>query len=186
MPNITEPFASNVLEAATPAFTFSRSKDGSVASGVLGGLDADNAGNGVLCRVGGTEYTAIIPSADLRIWRLPVAFVIPGATTGVKTTLSLQNPFGIDLIVSDAFLDLVTIKASGQIDVGFANANNGAASTLFNNQSVGTAGVFIGTRGTIWKGTGNGSWLTFNVDVDSDAAAGTLLLVCASRSSSVS
>lgn len=185
MPNIADPTASNSLEAATPAFTFTRSKNGSVEGGVLGGVDTDNQGNGVLCRVGGTEYTAIIPSADLRIWRLPIAFTIPGATTGVKTTLSLQNPFGIDLIVPDAFLDLVTIKASGQIDVGFANANNGAATTLFSNQSVGTAGVFIGTRGTIWKGTGNGSWLTFNVDVDSEGAAGTLLLVCAARTSSV-
>jgi hypothetical protein len=185
MPNIADPALSNTLEAATPAFSFTQSKDGSVKSGTFGGVDVNNRGDAVLCRYGGTEFTDIIPTADMRIWRLPVAFVIPGATTGVKTTLSLQNPFGIDLVVQDAFLDLVTVKASGQIDIGFANANNGAATTLFSNQSVGTAGIFIGTRGTSWKGTGNGSWLTFNVDVDSEAAAGTLILVCVARSSSV-
>ena len=82
------------------------------------------------------------------------------AATGVGGVLKLKNDFGIDLIVTDVFIDIKTkAGAAATIDMGVDDGGDTSSDNLLDGLAVGTAtGVFsnrlnAGTNGgcAVWK-----------------------------------
>lgn len=80
--------------------------------------------------------------------------------TAVGGVLKLKNDFGIDLIVTDVFIDIKTkAGASATIDMGVDDGGDTSSDTLLDGLAMGTAtGVFCnrvnaGTNGgcAVWK-----------------------------------
>ena len=80
--------------------------------------------------------------------------------TAVGGVLKLKNDFGIDLIVTDVFIDIKTVSAaSATIDMGVDDGGDTSSDNLLDGLAMGTAtGVFCnrvnaGTNGgcALWK-----------------------------------
>lgn len=91
--------------------------------------------------------------------------ILQGALTAATDTtvggvLKLKNDFGIDLIVTDVFIDIKTVSAaSATIDMGVDDGGDTSSDNLLDGLAMGTAtGVFCnrvnaGTNGgcAVWK-----------------------------------
>ena len=91
--------------------------------------------------------------------------ILQGALTAATDTtvggvLKLKNDFGIDLIVTDVFIDIKTVSAaSATIDMGVDDGGDTSSDNLLDGLAMGTAtGVFCnrvnaGTNGgcALWK-----------------------------------
>lgn len=94
------------------------------------------------------------------------SFLLCGSLTAATDTtvggvLSLQNTFGVDLIITEAYVD-VTTKSTGAatLDIGVDDGGDVSNDTLFDGLDVGTAPGFFnasknaGTNGkhaVLWK-----------------------------------
>lgn len=85
--------------------------------------------------------------------------ILQGALTAATDTdvggvLKLKNDFGIDLIVTDVFIDIKTKStASATIDMGVNVGGNTSSDNLLDGLAVGTAtGVFCNRRNAGAKG----------------------------------
>jgi hypothetical protein len=72
--------------------------------------------------------------------------LIAATKTDVGAVLSLKNVYGVDLIITDMFVD-VTTKSSGAatLDIGVDDKADTSNDTLFDGVDVGTAAGFFNT-----------------------------------------
>ena len=87
--------------------------------------------------------------------------LIAATKTDVGAVLSLKNVYGVDLIITDMFVD-VTTKSSGAatLDIGVDDKADTSNDTLFDGLDVGTAAGFFnasknagsnGKHAVVWK-----------------------------------
>jgi hypothetical protein len=87
--------------------------------------------------------------------------LIAATKTDVGAVLSLKNVYGVDLIITDMFVD-VTTKSSGAatLDIGVDDKADTSNDTLFDGLNVGSAAGFFnatknggsnGVHSVIWK-----------------------------------
>ncbi len=112
-----------------------------------------------------------------------VALIAATVTTG-GAVASIANPFGFDVFVVRAVLD-VTTQSSGAATLDIGVAANGTTSndTLLDGISVAAAGTFDnitdkGTNGKATKKWASGQYITATASATTAGMAGTLSLLC--------
>lgn len=103
---------------------------------------------------------------------------IAGSTTA-GGFFRASNPFGADVLVMNAIVNLGTAASSGTatVDFGIASASNGSSDNLFDGLTITTAGVFQndvdfqGTNGKTSQKWGSSQWLTGTVASGNVSAA---------------
>lgn len=105
-------------------------------------------------------------------------------TTTAGGVVSIANPAGVDLIITDALLDITTAAttSANTIDAGVAANATTSSDTLFDGQTT-TAGVKApgGTNGGVRRVWGASQVVTATASASLAGMVGTITLLCARR-----